>query len=57
MFCRHDKNLVEELNIDPVTFTAYHKSHISKVVLAMAVVGFAFEDSIDNGGEAIKLGF
>jgi hypothetical protein len=56
MVCRRDAKACEELGISPVTFAAYHKSHISKV-MATAVVGFAFEDSIDNGGEAINLGF
>jgi hypothetical protein len=40
---------LSELGINPVTFAAYHKSHISKV-MATAVVGFAFEDSMDNEG-------
>jgi hypothetical protein len=56
MVCCRDANACEELGISPVTFAAYHKSHISKV-MAMAVVGLAFEDSIDNGVEAMKLGF
>ncbi len=56
MVCHLDSKACEELGISPVTFAAYHKSHISKV-MATAVVGFAFEDSIDNGGDAMKLGF
>jgi hypothetical protein len=35
---------------------AYHKLHISKV-MCVAVVGFAFRDTIENGGEAVKLAF
>jgi hypothetical protein len=54
MVCRRDAKACKELGINPVTFAAYHKSHISKV-MATAVVGFAFEDSMDNGGEAMKL--
>jgi hypothetical protein len=46
----------EELGIDPQTFQAYHKSHINKT-MAVAFTGFAFEDNIENGGEAFKLGF
>jgi hypothetical protein len=56
MVCHRHANACEELGINLVTFAAYHKSHISKV-MATAVVGFAFEDSMDNGGEAMKLGF
>jgi hypothetical protein len=55
LIVRHDAKSCEELGIDPVTFAAYHKSHISKV-MATAVTAFAFEDSIENGGDAIKLG-
>jgi hypothetical protein len=56
MVCHRDAKACKELGISPVTFAAYHKSHISKV-MATAVVGFAFKDSMDNGGEAMKLGF
>jgi hypothetical protein len=56
MACWRDAKACKELGISPVTFAAYHKSHISKV-MAMAVVGFAFKDRMDNGGEAMKLGF
>lgn len=35
---------------------AYHKCHISKT-MGIAMVGFAFEDSILNGGDGIKLEF
>ena len=35
---------------------AYHKNHINKV-MSIAVVGFAFEGTPDNGGTAIKLSF
>jgi hypothetical protein len=46
----------EELGIDPHTFEAYHKSHINKT-MGLAFVAFAFEDSIENGGKAVKLDF
>jgi hypothetical protein len=46
----------EELGIDPHTFEAYHKSHINKT-MGVAFVAFAFEDSIENGGKAVKLDF
>ena len=34
---------------------ARHKSHVTKVMV-VCIVGFAFEGSIANGGEAIKVG-
>jgi hypothetical protein len=46
----------EELGIDPHTFKAYHKSHINKT-MGMAFVAFTFEDSIENGGNGVKLDF
>jgi hypothetical protein len=46
----------EELGIDPHTFEAYHKSHINKT-MGVAFVAFAFEDSIENGGKAVRLDF
>jgi hypothetical protein len=45
----------EDLGVDSVSFAAYQKSHISKV-MATAMTAFTFEDSIENGGAAIKLG-
>ena len=36
-------------------FKAYHKNHINKVMMT-AFTAFAFEDLIENGGRAIKLG-
>ena len=35
---------------------AYHKCHIAKT-MGIAVVGMAFEDSLENGGTAIKMFF
>ena len=34
---------------------AYHKNYINKVML-IAVTGYAFEDSIERGGDGLKLG-
>jgi hypothetical protein len=47
----------EELGIDPHTLEAYHKkSHINKM-MGVSFAAFAFEDSIENGGKAVKLDF
>jgi hypothetical protein len=46
----------EDLGINPQSYSAYHKSHIAKT-MGVAFTAFAFEDSIENGGDAIKLGF
>ena len=35
---------------------AYHKNHISKT-MGIAMVGYAFEDCIENGGDGLKLIF
>ena len=35
---------------------AYHKCHIAKT-MGIAVVGMVFEDSLENGGTAIKMLF
>jgi len=32
----------------------YHKNHINKVMMT-AFTAFAFEDTLENGGDAIKL--
>jgi hypothetical protein len=53
---RRDAKMCEELGIDPVAYAAYHRSHISKV-MAVAVTGFPFEDTIENGGDGLKIGF
>ena len=45
-----------ELVINPTNFDWYHKNHINKC-MAVAVTNFAFNYSIDNGGDAIKIGF
>ena len=46
----------EDLGINPQSYSAYHKSHIAKT-MGVAFTAFAFEDNIENGGNAIKLGF
>jgi hypothetical protein len=46
----------EELGIDAQTFRAYHKSHINKT-MGILFVAFAFDDNMENGGEAMKLAF
>eukprot|EP00957_Ditylum_brightwellii_P173157 13182028-Ditylum_brightwellii.AAC.1 len=45
----------DELGIDSITFKAYHKNHINKM-MGIAFTAFTFGDYIENGGEAIKLG-
>ena len=45
-----------ELGIDYQNLEAYHKNHINKC-MAVAFVGYAFEDNMENGGEAFKLEF
>lgn len=44
------------LGILAQSYSVYHKSHIAKT-MAVAFTAFAFEDCMENGGEAIKLGF
>jgi hypothetical protein len=56
MVCRKGAKACEELGIDAQTMRAYHKNHINKT-MGTAITGFAFEDNIENGGEAMKLGF
>ena len=45
----------DELGLGKKFYRAYHRNHINKVMLT-AFSGFAFEDSIENGGEVVKLG-
>ena len=45
-----------ELGLIKQFFRAYHRNHINKVMLT-CFSGFAFEDSIENGGIAVKLGY
>jgi len=55
VMCRGAKSCAD-LGIHPELYKAYHKSHISKT-MGVAFTAFAFEDNIENGGKAIKLGF
>ena len=56
MVTRISANMCAELVINPTNFDWYHKNHINKC-MAVAVTNFAFNYSIDNGGDAIKIGF
>ena len=56
MVMRRSAKSCEDLGLHPHTYKAYHKSHISKT-MGVAFTAFAFEGCIENGGEAIKLGF
>ena len=42
--------------VDKQTYKTYHKCHLSKT-MGIAVVAMAFEDTLENGGDAIKLIF
>ena len=52
---RHAK-MCAELGITRQQKSAYHRNHINKI-MAICIAGFAFEDSPDNGGIGVKLGF
>jgi hypothetical protein len=45
-----------ELGIDSHTWAAYHKSHINKTMLVAFTVFAFINNSIENGGTALKLG-
>ena len=53
---RNYAKAIGELGIGRHSFSVYHRNHINKT-MAVAFTAFAFEDSIDNGGTAHKLGF
>ena len=53
---RRGAKCCKELGIEEKSFSAYHKNHINKV-MAIAFTAFAFEDCIENGGNAKKLAF
>eukprot|EP00957_Ditylum_brightwellii_P211751 15366561-Ditylum_brightwellii.AAC.1 len=44
----------DELGIDSITFKAYHKNHINKM-MGIAFTAFTFGDYAENGGGTIKL--
>ena len=48
--------MCDKLGIEPTTFACYHKNNINKC-MAMAVTDFVFGYSIDDGSDAMKLGF
>ncbi len=52
---KHAK-LCEGLGLYPNDHYVYHKSHINKLMV-IAVVGFAFVGSPENGGEGVKIAF
>jgi hypothetical protein len=45
----------EMLGLDKQDFYAHHKSHIDKV-MAVAIVGYAFDTNVENGGHGLKIG-
>ena len=45
----------EALGLDPVKYYAKHRNHITKLMV-LALVGFAFEDTPENGGTGVLLG-
>jgi hypothetical protein len=45
----------EMLGLDKQDFYAHHKSHIDKV-MAVAIVGYAFNTNVENGGRGLKIG-
>lgn len=55
MILQHAK-VCEALGLRRVHRYAQHKNHIAKVMV-MALVGFAFEDNVENGGVGMTLGF
>jgi hypothetical protein len=56
MVARRDVNACDELGVDPGdAFKAHHKSHTNKVMV-VAITGFAFKATIENGGVSVKLG-
>jgi hypothetical protein len=55
MLLRGFAKLCEDLGLEKVHHHLYHKSHIPKV-MAVCLVGYAYERDIENGGHGIKLG-
>ena len=54
LLLRHAK-VCEALGLEKTHLYAQHKNHITKVLM-LAVVGIAFEDSLENGGIGVRLG-
>ena len=55
MVVQRDAKACKELGIFLQAFKAHHKSHTNEV-MAVAVTDFAFENSMENGGDALKIG-
>ena len=53
---RKGTQMCEEMGINPHTFIDYHESYINKT-MGITFTEFAFQNSIENGGEASKLTF
>ena len=53
---RISAKMCAKLGIEPTIFACYHNNHINNC-MAVSITAFAFEDSIDNGGDTMKLGF
>ena len=53
---RRNAKACEELGVSRQDFKAYHKSHINKV-MGIAAVGAAFNGSLNNGCEGVKIAF
>ena len=53
---RTSAKMCEQLGLEKQAHYLYHKNHIDKV-MCMAITGFAFEETPENGGVGIKIGF
>jgi hypothetical protein len=55
MVLRANAKKCNELGLDKLTCFLYHKYHIDKV-MAVAVTGFGFDGTVENGGDGLKIG-
>jgi hypothetical protein len=53
---RGNAKMAPSAGINKSTKSAYHRSHIDKV-MGIAFTGFAFDTDIENGGDGLKIGF
>jgi hypothetical protein len=53
---RGNAKMAPSAGINKSTKSAYHRSHIDKV-MGIAFTGFAFDTYIENGGDGLKIGF